>query len=83
MTLPDGCGTQGLGGEGAEYLCVYVCVCVWLDVGMCVRAFMGEKERNTLCVCVYVCVCVRLWGRRSGIPKMKGVCVCMCVCVRV
>src|SRR4029434_5148211 len=61
----------------SELLCVCVCGCVWVCVG--VRVGMG------VCVGVRVgmgvCVCVRGYGCVCGCARGYG-CVCGCVCVR-
>ena len=48
------------------YVCMYVCMYVYVCVCMCMYVYVCVCV--CMCMCVYVCVCV-------------CVCVCMCVCV--
>ena len=53
------------------FLCVSVCLPVWVCVCQCVRLPVG------VCTCVCVCVC----GGGGGARLCECVCVCVCVCV--
>jgi len=50
----------------SEWVCVYVCVFVYVCVCVCMCVYVCV----CVCMCVYVCICVCMC-----------VCVCLCVCV--
>ena len=52
---------------------LYVCLCVRVCVGACVRACA-----HYVCVCARVCVCGREGGRNSVIRVYVRECVCVC-----
>ena len=52
------------------YICMYVCVCVYVDVCVCVYVYV------CVCVCMYVCMRVCMY-----VYVCMYVFVCLCVCV--
>jgi len=62
-----------------NFMCVCMCVCVYVCMCVCVYVCM--------CVCVYVCMCVCTVRNQSRVRVYVCMCVCvylcMCVCVYV
>jgi len=57
------------------YMCVFfgelfVCVCFWRVVWVCVYVFLRGGKNRRLCVCVHMYVFF-----------LRGLCVSVCVCV--
>ena len=52
------------------YVCLYVCMCVYVCVFVCVCMYVFVCVYMCVCLCVYVCVCMY-------------VCVCIYVCVYI
>ena len=76
------------------HVCVYVVVCAWLRVYVCISLYIYVWEYVCVCVCmcvvcvyiyiyiyIYICVCVSVC---VSVCVLVCVCVCVsvCICVR-
>ena len=67
-------------GDQRERKCVFVCLCGWVHMCMCINICHIKME---VCVYVSVCMCVYLYMSHQNGSVCVYVSVCICVCVYI